>query len=108
VTGQQVPGGRTEPTIGLDRLADAEGGLRSIQDVLRAAEAGRADDAEVSSVIADYWRTHRPVLREAGAAVLELLRLQTLDALYRWREQVNAQLVGKPRDEAARDDASES
>jgi hypothetical protein len=96
VTGQHQDRPTTEsPAAGLGRLQDAQRGLRSIQEVLRAAEAGRVDATEVSSVLADYWRTHRPVLQEAGVAVLDVLRLQALEALYRWRAQLDAQLGDK-------------
>ena len=83
----------TEPTAaGLGRLQAAESDVRSIQNTLRAAEDGRTDAAEVRAALAAYWRNHQPALEEAGIAVLEALRLQTLEALYRWRAQLNAQL----------------
>jgi hypothetical protein len=105
MTGQPPPSRPAgPPATDLGQLQDAEDGLRSIREVLRAAETRQADAAEVGSALAEYWLTHRPVLREAGVAVLEALRLQALDALYRWRDQLNAQLGDRPRAEATTDD----
>lgn len=109
MTGQQSPSRPAEPpATGLGQLRDAADGVQSIKEMLRAAETGQTDATEVGAALADYWLTHRPVLREAGVAVLEALRLQALDALYGWRAQLNAQLGDRPRVEATTDDVGKT
>ncbi|WP_147375555.1 hypothetical protein [Jiangella rhizosphaerae] len=73
-------------------LEAATAGLEQIREQLRAAAQGETDAHEVADAVGVYWRDHEDVLRAAAASLTEEVRLQALGELYRWREQLDAQL----------------
>lgn len=75
-----------------DLYATAADDLDALRELLRSAGRGEADLAQLETALRDYWREDGPTIRRAGAAALELVRLQALAQLYGWREQLAGQL----------------
>lgn len=73
----------------------AESELARIRELLTAAGRGDADAQQVVQSLREYVSAHGPTLRLAAAALTEEVRRQTLDELYKWREQLNAQLSSR-------------
>lgn len=80
--------GRTEE----ESLQAATDDLQRIREQLQAAARGETGGHQVQDALATYWREHESVLRAAATSVTEEVRLQTLNELYKWREQLDAQL----------------
>lgn len=66
--------------------------LDELRELLQRASRGDLDPDQVLEALRAYWRDHGPALRHAASAVGELVRLQALSELYKWRAQLAAQL----------------
>jgi hypothetical protein len=73
----------------------AEADLAQLRETLTAAAHGEAGQQAVKDSVLGYLEQHGPALRDAAAAIGEESRRQTLEALYRWRGQVRAQLQAR-------------
>jgi hypothetical protein len=69
-----------------------------VRKVLESAAHGEVGGEEVKAAVQGYLDEHGVALRAAASAVGEETRRQTLEELYKWRAQLNAQL--KPRNDA--------
>lgn len=85
--------GDTGPA-GLPRqeLVAAERDLARVRDVLESAGRGEAGAEELKEAVQGYLDEHGTTLRAAASALGEEVRRQTLQELYRWRAQLDAQL----------------
>jgi hypothetical protein len=79
-------------TAAEESLEAATGDLERIRERLRAAAQGDADSQEVTDAVGAYWREHESALRAAATSLTEEVRLQALGELYKWREQLDAQV----------------
>jgi hypothetical protein len=86
------PGDHDPGTMDEESLRAATEGLTRIREQLQAAAQGEAGSREVQDALAAYWREHESVLRAAATSMTEEVRLQTLNELYKWREQLATQL----------------
>lgn len=66
--------------------------LERLRQLLLDAGAGDATPTEVSAALAAYWREHGETLRTAARSVAEIVRLQLLGQLYKWRDELHRQL----------------
>jgi len=66
--------------------------LARLRELLLRAGAGDAEPTEVSAALAAYWRENGETLRAAARSVSEIVRLQLLDQLYKWRDELSRQL----------------
>jgi hypothetical protein len=73
----------------------AETDLDELHEILMAASRGETSPSKVREALAKYLRQNGPSLRAAAAALGEQTRRQTLAELYKWREQLNAQLKAR-------------
>ena len=78
-------------------LRAAEVDLAKVRDALTAAARGETTPAAVKHLVTLYLADHQSALRDSAAAVGEEVRRQTLEELYRWRAQLNAQLAAVRR-----------
>ena len=76
-------------------LEAAEADLARGRDTLTAAARGAASASEVKETLTGYLEDHGPALREAAASMTEDVRRQTLEELYKWRAQLEAQLEAR-------------
>jgi hypothetical protein len=70
----------------------AEADLVQVRETLAAAARGEADPQAIKNSLQTYLDQHGAALRDAAGALGEESRRQTLEALYRWRGQLRAQL----------------
>jgi hypothetical protein len=91
VTEDKMPRERPQPQA----LVEAEDDLARVRELLTAAGRGDATAGEVKESLQGYLDEHGPALRAAAGAVTEELRQRTLEELYKWRAQLNAQLAGR-------------
>jgi len=91
--------------VGADReeqdselYAAATDHLAALKELLQSAGRNEVDLKQLETSLRDYWREDGPIIRRAGGAALELVRLQALAQLYQWRAQLAAQL--RSRDDA--------
>ena len=72
--------------------------LESLRQLLLRAGAQDAGPAEISAALAAFWREHGETLRATARMVAEMVRLQLLDQLYKWRDELSRQLpsTGQP------------
>lgn len=91
MTEGKVPSERLQP----EQLAEAEADLARVREQLTAAERGAATAADIKQSLQGYLDEHGPVLRAAAGALTAELRERTLEELYKWRAQLNAQLPGR-------------
>lgn len=73
-------------------LAAAEEDLARLREVLVSAAQGGAGGEEVKEAVQGYLDEHGPALHAAASAIGEEARRQTLQELYKWRAQLDAQL----------------
>jgi hypothetical protein len=66
--------------------------LDELRDLLQRASRGNLEPDQVLEALRAYWHDHGPVLRSVALSVGELVRLQALSELYKWRDQLGAQL----------------
>jgi hypothetical protein len=78
-------------------LAAAEADLAQIRERLEAVARGEAGAEELTASVKGYLDEHGTTLQDAAAAVGEEARRQTLEELYKWRAQLNAQLEARKR-----------
>jgi hypothetical protein len=71
--------------------------LGRLRDLLQRAGRGEPELGQMRAALADFWRDHGNVLTGAARAVGEQLRLTALQALYRWRAQLDQQLHQAPK-----------
>ena len=69
--------------------------LNALRELLRRAGHGEVGPDEVTGSLLDYWRDHGPLVLRAASSAGELLRRQALSELYRWRDQLSAQLQAR-------------
>jgi hypothetical protein len=81
------------------RVDAAIAGLNDLRDRLLRAERGEAAPDELWNALTSYRRDHGLLLRTVAWSMGELVRVQALAALYKWKEQLSAQLAA--RDTAA-------
>ena len=94
--------GEHEPgTVNDEELRAATDDLQRIRERLQAAAQGKTGGQEVQDALAAYWREHEPALRAAAASMTEEVRLQTLNELYKWRQQLDAQVRREEGDQRA-------
>lgn len=92
--GEHEPGAMND-----EEVRAATDDLQRIREQLQAAahgDAGSQEARDVQDALAAYWREHEPALRAAATSMTEEVRLRALDELYKWREQLNAQLQRAP------------
>jgi hypothetical protein len=76
-------------------LRDAIADLERLRGLLQRFSRGESDVGQVRAALENYWRAHKAELGDAARAVAEQVRQTLLQALYRWREQLQQQ---PPRD----------
>lgn len=76
-------------------LEAAEQDLARVREVLESAARGQAGGDELKEAVQGYLDEHGAALHEAASALGEEGRRLTLQELYKWRAQLDAQL--KPR-----------
>jgi hypothetical protein len=81
---------------GEEPLEAATHDLERLRERLQAAARGDTSGRELTDAVGTYWQDHEPALRLAAASLTEETRLRALAELYRWREQLDAQLPKKP------------
>ena len=86
-----------EPPPPLDRAtADAAlADLNALRELLQRAGRSEVGPAQMTGAMRDYWHDHGPLVRRAASAAGEQLRLQALSELYKWRNQLSAQLQAR-------------
>lgn len=67
--------------------------LDNLRNLLRQAGHGQTTPDELRDSLAQFWRDHGPLVRTAAWSAAELVRLQALSELYRWKDQLHAQLA---------------
>jgi ribosome recycling factor len=72
--------------------------LDDLRRLLIQASQGAAEPAQVGAAVRAYWRDHSDTLRATAAAVTEQVRTQTLEELYKWRDQLARQLDAQRTD----------
>lgn len=85
---------RAEP--GAESLEAATHDLERLRDRLQAAARGDASGQDLTDAVGRYWQEHQPTLHAAAESLTEEVRLRALDELYKWREQLDAQLPRNP------------
>ena len=80
--------------------------MQRLREALQGAGRGEVDPAVLASSTRDLWRDHEPALRAAAGALTEEMRRQALGELYKWRDQLRAQLA-TPQTAARRDTTSQ-
>ena len=88
-------------TVNEEEFRAATDDLTRIREQLQAAARGETGGQEVQDALAAYWREHGPALRAAATSMTEEVRLQTLNELYKWREQLDAQVRREEGDQRA-------
>jgi hypothetical protein len=78
-------------------LAAAERDLAEVKDLLQGVARREADSGELTQKLQEYLQEHGPALKAAASAVGEETRRQTLQELYKWRAQLDAQLEARRR-----------
>ena len=78
------------------RIERATADLEGLRQLLVRAGEGEIDAAELRSSLEAYWTAHRPVLVALAAGLGEQLRVQTLQALYQWRAELNRSAPRRP------------
>lgn len=85
-----------------DDLTAAQAALDRVRETIEAASRSEARPADVKQELEGYLHDHGPALQQAAAALSEEVRQQTLAELYKWRDQLDAQLranqEGNPQD----------
>jgi hypothetical protein len=76
-------------------LAEATGDLAKVRALLESAARGEAGTEDLKNAVQGYLDQHTPALQAAAAALGEETRLKTLQELYKWRDQLNAQLKAR-------------
>jgi hypothetical protein len=92
MTRRDEPGPRDLPR---QSLAAAEEDLARVRDALESAARGDAGGKELKEAVQTYLDDHGAALAAAASAVGEEARVQTLQALYRWRAELDAQLKAR-------------
>jgi hypothetical protein len=87
--------GREEPDSNLQAIAVDH--LRAVNALLQSAGRGELDMTQLETSLRDYWDDNGPIIRRAGTAAFELVRLQALAQLYQWRAQLAAQVSPRHR-----------
>lgn len=83
-----------------ERIEGAGADLAVVRETLIAAGRGEASPSEVRDSLDGYLQEHGRSLQEAAAALSEETRRQMLVELYKWRDQLNAQLkTHQPRED---------
>jgi hypothetical protein len=82
-----------DPTQTSHRQAEsATEALEELHHLLVAAGEGNVEPREVGAAVKVFWSNHGDMLRTAVSAVTEQVRLQALQELYKWRDQLADQL----------------
>lgn len=76
-------------------LAAAERDLAEVKDLLQGVVRDEVDSGELKQKMQEYLHEHGPALKVAASAVGEEARRQTLQELYKWRAQLDAQLKAR-------------
>jgi hypothetical protein len=90
--------GEPAATPGAADLLAAMDDLEDLRRLLLRASHGTAEPTEVKTALETYWRDNAGTLRSTATAVAEQVRVQLLDALYTWRDQIGRQLDAQRRD----------
>lgn len=88
------------PGLSAEDLAAANAALGRVRETLEAASRSQAEPTEVKQSLEEYLNDHGPALQQAATALTDEVRQQTLAELYKWRDQLDAQL------RATRDDTA--
>lgn len=73
-------------------LDAAAADLGHLRQLLIAAGDGKTNLDDLKESLREYVATHGPAIRAAATALTEEVRVQTVDELYNWRDQLDAQL----------------
>ena len=80
-----------------EALEAAESELAQVRQALESAAQGHTSGTELKVTLESYLDEHGPALKAAAAAVGEETRRQTLEQLYQWRAQLEAQRQSRNR-----------
>ena len=85
-----------DPTVvRREQLEDAEADLAEVRAALVAVGRGEANAATATDALQQFLHVHGPTLQQAAGDLTEEVRRQTLVELYKWREQLAAQLAAR-------------
>ena len=93
MTGRPAENANPLPQDPHEPLKAAEADLDKVRETLTAAARGQATPEAVKDAVTQYLAEHHSAIQESAAAVGEEVRRQTLEELYRWRAQLDAQLA---------------
>ena len=94
MTGEGDARADKEPREPLD-IARAD--LEHIRETVQRATRGEVQPEDLKDTLQNYWREHGPTVKDAASSLTEEVRLQVLGELYKWREQLSAQLQAPER-----------
>jgi hypothetical protein len=78
-----------------ERFEAAADDLARVRQALMAAGRGEAAPSQVKESLQHWLDAHGPELRQAAAALSVEVRRQTLQELYKWRAELDAQLEAR-------------
>jgi len=90
------------------QFESATAALEELHRLLVAAGEGNAEPKEVVVAMKAYWSNHDDVLRTAASAMGEQVRLQVLQELYKWRDQLASQIIPRSSAPHAESDSDRS
>jgi hypothetical protein len=84
-----APGAGREPGPSVEKAITD---LERLRELLMRAGRGEVEAVELRQSLESYWRTNGATLTDAAWSLADQVRLQALQALYKWRAQLVQQL----------------